>query len=796
MANRASSPCPWWLVLLAELTLSFMESVQSEPLATEDIILRITSKAPAPSSMPLYLEVFLNGARMGLLPFDLREGRLYATKANLGKIGFNLNNRQKSQSGSLSLQDLEGVQYVYDERNQRITFTAVLDRLNLSTTMLSSPQPKASSTSTEPGMLLNYSLHAGRQKNSTYSLGGFAEMRAFSTAGLLSNSGLIQRYHGELAPLDNRQTRLDSTWSYSMPDDMRTVRLGDMLTASQSWSRPTRIAGIQWGRNFTLQPYRINTPLAAFIGSATLPSEVELYINGLRQYSAKVPAGPFQLTSPPMINGSGTAQLVVTDALGHATTLDFGLYNDQKLLQRGVSDGSAELGFVRENYGLSSFDYDHKPVASGTWRYGASDRLTAEMQAQGSNELGNAGIGVVSLLGERGGVLSGSLAHSRHASHNGYQYSAGYSWNNPRYNAGADVSHTQGDYADIASFYDAPIPNLSARALAGYNTPLLGHVGASYLHLHYGRRPPNRFASLYWSNTLNIALSLNLSLNQNLDESKDRSLALGFTLNWDRTSFSSGLRRYNGIAQLSLDASQALPSQGGWGWRSSLLDGAGQRGTQAQLDYLGPYGQVDVGVSALNDDFYSYTDARGGLVFMDRHVFASRSIEDGFAVVSTDGVPGVPIKLENNVVGKTDSQGRLLLQPLRAYQNNKVEIDPRSLPVNLRIKQVQALATPTDRAGTLVRFAIDPIRAAVVILIDPQGQPLPLGSQVHLRGEVSDEAAIVGLDGAAYLETLKPNNTFEVFTPNGVCQVSFDFVATDDSIPHLGPFTCLEITAT
>lgn len=59
------------------------------------------------------------------------------------------------------------------------------------------------------------------------------------------------------------------------------------------------LGGLQIGSNFDLQPYMTTTPLPAFFGSATLPSAVELYVNGLKQYSGEVPAGPFELNTAP-----------------------------------------------------------------------------------------------------------------------------------------------------------------------------------------------------------------------------------------------------------------------------------------------------------------------------------------------------------------------------------------------------------------------------------------------------------------------------------------------------------------
>src|SRR6185437_8183956 len=144
-------------------------------------------------------------------------------------------------------------------------------------------------------------LYGTQSDGGTGSLSAFTELRAFSGSGVLSSTALSQMTHG------------DGSWS------SRSVRLGDTLTAATSWSRSTRIGGVQIGTNFSLQPYRITTPLPEFMGSATLPSQVELYVNGMKQYSGNVPAGPFQLNTVPGINGEGNAQVVLTNALGQVT---------------------------------------------------------------------------------------------------------------------------------------------------------------------------------------------------------------------------------------------------------------------------------------------------------------------------------------------------------------------------------------------------------------------------------------------------------------------------------------------
>lgn len=103
-------------------------------------------------------------------------------------------------------------------------------------------------------------------------------------------------------------------------------------------------------------------------------------------------------------------------------------------------------------------------------------------------------------------------------------------------------------------------------------------------------------------------------------------------------------------------------------------------------------------------------------------------------------------------------------------------------------------ATPTDRAGTLVKFDITEVRSASVILKDTNNEFIPLGSQVQLTTKKDIPSSVVGFDGEVYLDTLDEHNILEVITPsNDVCKVSFDYQKQGDGIPLIGPFICQKV---
>jgi outer membrane usher protein len=796
MARRPRKRSRWPIALAESLLLPCLIATATRAMAVDLASGADAAAGPALALDPagamatidatdLYLDLTLNGTHPGLVHFGYRDGKLWASRATLQQLGFLL---PADSPDPVRLDSLPGVQVSYDAQQQTATLTVPLKLLRLSTNVINAQGPSAPHASASPGALLNYNLYATHDTQGDATASAYTELRLFGGAGVLSSTGLTQANRSD-GHWRGRSVRLDTTWSASFPEHMLTLEAGDTLTGGTSWSRPTRIGGVQIGTNFALQPYRVTAPLPQFLGQATLPSQVELYVNGMKQYSGQVPIGPFQLNAVPGINGAGNAQLVLTDALGRVTTVDFSLYDAQQLLQKGLTDWSAGFGFVREEYGLRSFSYGHDPMGSGSWRRGLTDRFTASAHAEATKNLANAGVGGDWLLGTAG-VLSGSAARSSYRGLGGSQLSLGYQWINNRFNFSAQGARSSSGYRDVAALYGSTPPRLSASAQGGISTRTLGNFGVSYVHLRYLDQT-SRYASGYWYRSFGRSASLSLNLNQNLDDARDRSVFLSFSLSLDeRTFMSAGLDHQGSRNMIDASITRSLPTEGGFGWRAQTQQGEGTRTGLAELDYLGRYGQAQAGVMHFGGDSTAYAGGNGSLVLMGGHAFAARSIYNGFAVVSTEGVPDVPVKLENNPIGRTDDHGLLLVTPLNAYQNNKLSIDPMQLPADVRVGPIDLQASPTDRAGTLVRFDLEPIRSASVLLHDAAGKPLPLGSQVRVRGQ-QGEPALVGFDGAVYLDSLDTHNVLEASLPEGgTCSTRFDYRKQGDGIPQIGPLTC------
>jgi outer membrane usher protein len=737
----------------------------------------------------LYLEVVLNGNDTHQIAHFVHAGDSFHTSAEtLRKLGFKLS---ANAQGNVDVAALPGVAVHYDAAAQQLEIIAPSKLVEQDVAVLNARTNAIPNPTASPGLLLNYDLYGARDNHDATNLSLFTELRAFNAWGVLSNTALTRTLDLPGTGTTSDSVRLDTTFSHSWVAQALTLRIGDIISGALDWSRATRLGGIQLQRNFALQPDLITFPVPAFYGQANLPSTVDLYINGMKQYSSNVPSGPFQLNTVPVVNGNGQASVVITDAMGRQTTIAFPFYTTNQLLKPGLSDYSLDLGFVRKNYGLDSFDYGSDPAFSGTWRRGFTNWLTLESHAEAISGLTESGVGADLAIGEAG-VLNASFAASSGHGANGQQTELGYNWRNDRFNFSLDTLRTFSNYSDIASRYSLAPPKRSDRALAGMMLGTLGSVGVSYVALEYPGQPRSRFASAYYYKSLGQRAAFNLSVNQNLDDHSDRSLFLSVSLALDNNVSASMSAQHDRTGNLAtLDVSKPVNPDGGFGWRLRAQDGSTQHGGVAELGYNGQDGQILAGVQNAGGDTLGYADLSGALVFMDRQFFFARRIDDSFAVVSTDGVANVPVLLENRPIGTTNSRGDLLVTPLNSYQQNKLSIDPMKLPVDVDISRVTAQAVPSDRAGVLVKFGIRAVHGASVILHDAAGNPVKVGSAVTLQGSHAP-AAMVGYDGMVYLESLEAHNTLDVQTAHGSCTAQFDYRPQGQNVPVIGPLICRE----
>ena len=751
--------------------------------------------AAPPAITELYLEVSLNGAKTGLVaPFQQGPKGLRSSVQNLRDLGLDPQALGLEGQDDFALESVAGLSYQFDPALQTIDLV-LADRLRKPLQLNARSVRPGGSGSADPGLLLNYDLYG--QLGGNARVAALHEVRAFGGFGVLSSSG-----NAVLKGKGQPYVRYDTSWSWSDPATLQSVQVGDFVSPSLNWTRSLRMGGIEWRRNFELRPDLLTYPLASMGGSAVVPSSVSLYVNGMEQYRADVPGGPFVIGQVAGLNGAGQATVVTRDALGRQVATTLPLYVDTRLLAAGLSDFALSAGVLRRDYGIRSFRYGDSPAVTASLRHGWSDVLTLEAHAEAGAGLVNGGAGAMLRLGEAGGVLSGALAASGGGnsdnssdctSRRGLQASLGYQYIAPRFAVDVQSTRASAGYADLGSAEGSPVIAVNDRASVNVNLQRAGSASLSFVHYRTPGQTAVRLAALAWSRSLGNRAFISLSGFQDLGRHGNRgfsatlSMALG-----DRTSVSAGSGRQNGERNTTFSASRAPEFAGGWGWSAQKSSSAGFDVAQAQVQYLGSAGQFTGTTLQAGGVNTTSLGLSGSLVAMDGTALAARHVGRGFALVST-GVAGIPVSQENRALGRTGSDGRLLVPDLMPYTNNQIAIDASNLPADMRLERTSLSVVPQAGAGVVAGFRVERYRAATLTVVGADGKPVAVGTPVRLAS-APELASIVGYDGVVFLDKLKDANDIVVGEGAKACTLHFDYQpGPAGQLPEIGPLRCTPV---
>lgn len=737
------------------------------------------------ASGDLYLAVELNGRDVGaIIRVTLRGGRLFARPRDLESIGLDLSRQSYADEMPVALDAIPGLRHEYQAARQSLILHAPDDLLRpfVYGRPAAGPVPQASSGT---GAVLNYDAYYQHEyryeRESMLSL--WNELRFFNPGGVFENTGAAY-----LGGRRNDYIRFDTSWTRSDPDSMRSLRLGDTISSSLDWTRPVRMAGIQLSRNFDLRPDLVTFPIPMVTGTAAVPSTVDLYINNIHRSSVEVPRGPFIFNDAPGITGAGTATIVTRDALGRAVTSTLPLYVDRRMLAQGLSAYSVEAGFLRKSYGYRSFEYDSAPAASAIARYGYSDSLTLEGQAQATPGAFNAGGGALLRMGGYGVFNAGVSASGGAGS--GARMTLGYQWIQPRFSLDLQTTRGFASYWDLSGADGYPAPRRLDRATLSAPVGARQSVALSYIGYEMEGYAPSRIGSVAYTAGLGDRVSMNLSAFRDFGPQGDKGFFLSFNISLDSgANLGAHGGRQNGEASYNLSALRSPDYGGGWGWGVQAGRSARMRWGQAQATYRGRHGEVTAIAQHFDGQNGIALNASGGMVLMDGGLAFSRRIHDSFALISTNGVEGVPVLHENRLMGSTDGKGHYLIPDLNAYQANKVSIDGLHLPARMKLTDDGRTVVPQWRSGVLVEFPISEYRAASVVLHGPDGRPIAVGAQV--LHEESGAGTVVGYDGIAFIENLQAENHLRITDGDATCTVKFAYAEDGlGALPTIGPLRC------
>lgn len=669
----------------------------------------------------------------------------------------------------------DGLAYTVEESTQTLVLTVAPERLE-ATTLQARHVSLGRVARSGWGGFVNYDVLADRSYGST-TLSGLFEVGLFSPLGS-GSSTFVARSSGPGANV----VRLESAWTIDDPDRLRSLRIGDGVSRAGIGGTPFRFAGVQFGRSFETQPGYVTLPLPSLKGSAALPSVADIYVNNVLTAHQDVRPGPFAITDVPVVSGAGQVSLVVRDMLGRQTTISQSYYTSPELLRAGLSDYSFEAGVARRDFGTRSFAYG-SVFAAATYRYGLTDRLTAETHGEATATLQQAGAAADFVLPGIALIkLGGAASHS--PSGLGVMATAAIQRNAPRISYGVTAELLSDSYVTYGSSYRTA--RRSVTAFVGMPVRF-GSVGGSFTTRSYRGASSLQIASLNTTIRATRYATLNLVASKTWGAVADTALQLLVLVPFGgRTSATAGVSTHGAGQSVVATLQRNLPVGDGIGYHLSGEVGEIDR-LDGEVELQTGFGSYTVEGSKTDQGGGVRVSAAGSIGMIDGTVFAARQLTQSFAAVRVGDFPDVGVYADNQLVGHTGRNGLMIVPNLRMFDDNPLRIDTDDVPISAQILTDKQSVRPPRRSGVHVDFPVVGNHDAVLTVVLADGSALPKGARVTSgSGEVTVSAA----GGEIYLAKLRTTTTVTVQLEKAACSFDVTLPPGGAAQPRLGPFTC------
>ncbi len=745
----------------------------------------------------LYLEIVINGrntTHIAEVIHKENDWEIYTKELTGLGIKLDMVNRER-----ILLSEIHNTQVIYDSELQRLLITVPSNLLPMQYFGANIPSGNSNAPRRDPGLFINYNAVSisGNRDAKMSSL--WHELHFFNNNFFIVNSGIAQDNSTNLSP--SGYTRFDTYFQRDNETELQSITLGDVINATPNWGRSIRMGGIRIARDYELNPNLITYPLPEFYGESALPGSVDLIINNQLRWRDQVTSGPFLINMVPYMSGAGVAQVVTTNAQGQQIRQSVNFYVTNELLAPKMIDYDITFGIQRENYGLASNDYGKEPLISASLRYGVNRYLTPQLLMQAGDGLYLGGAGVTFLAGSFGVVDIATAASNYNAdntvSENGSQASIAYDYSYKKIGINANYLRRYGQYRDLSNignqFLNTTQPDTQMQIAFSLHDNKLGSFNLGYFRINNKRAENRSLLNFSWSRYYAKDITTFLNVSRTLEDRPENSVSFTLSIPFGaRGQASDSARRdAQGNWHNQFQAMSNAPYNGGFGWGVSVDDSL-EKNRYAAADWRAKYAELSFSAYHSRNQVQYTTALNGALVVMDNNIYATRFVTDSFALVETEQ-GNIPVMIGHQLIGRTDSQGKLLVPDLDSYLENRLSIDPMFLPANAIVDSIEQLVTPRRKGGIHVKFPIVFAQSALARVVTPDQQPLPAGA--ILADKNSDKNFTTGWDGDVYIENLTEKLT--LFWADGECFV--DITPAEDqslALPRVGPFICHPVAET
>ncbi len=727
------------------------------------ILILVPSILLAQTGEMAILKVTLNQEEKGeFFVYITEDGDYWIKREDLAKMGLSEARGRTSiieREEFISLRSMEGVRFEFDEKKLALLIQAEPHLFGKKVLSMRYPKTAKIYYPRDTGGFLNYSLTYYAGDRFKYEQALLSNQLGFRTGDFLflTDSSYSQR-KGEGA----RFVRLMSGIIYDRREDLLRGILGDSFATSGDPGSTINLGGIHLSKNYLIDPYFIKYPEISFSGLISLPSEVEVYRDGVLVRKERISPGELILKDIPTYLGSGLIEVVLRDPFGREQRILQPYYFTDRLLKKGLQEFSYHLGFQRKNFGVRSNEYEGLTFL-GYHRYGFNDFLTAGLRGEASEKVINLGLSSSILIPMRLGVLDSSLAISgTKGRRGGLGGMINYLYQGKNLSFHFLLRGFTRDYFNVSLLSATERTKYEISTGAGYHSQMLGSfsIGFSRSEKYEGPEIKNILASysrrLIGPSTLSATFKRDLERNQS-------ELLLSFNYHFKHwITASAGHQRINGTYNERVQVIKNLPLGEGFGGRASIDRYHGKPDEYYNYDlllqYNARYGQYGGEfISSDNRERYSLM-ASGGLSFVKDTLSFSRPIQDSFAVVKVGDLKGVRVYLNSQEIGKTNSRGKVLIPNLGSYYDSQISISDKDVPMDYTLSEVMKYVNPPLRSGSYIEFKATKFQAFTGMLkLRKEGELKPL-EYIEFKMIVDGKELTfpTGKGGEFYFENINP----------------------------------------
>ncbi|HAK9854811.1 TPA: fimbrial biogenesis outer membrane usher protein [Escherichia coli] len=301
-----------------------------------------------------------------------------------------------------------------------------------------------------------------------------------------------------------------------------------------------------------------------------------------------------------------------------------------------------------------------------------------------------------------------------------------------------------------------------------------------------------------------VSVSVNYSLNKNYwmprtDTLLSANVSVPFS-HWMRSDNTSAWRnasaRYSMSSDLKGNTSNLVGLYGNmledrnlsYSVQTGYVNGnsGGHESSYASLNYRGGYGNANAGYSRNGNYQQLYYGVSGGVVAHANGVTLGQSMSDSVVLVKAPGASNVSVQNQPGV--KTDYRGYAIVPYAVAYRENRIALNPNTLPDNVEIDDAIVDVVPTQGAVARAEFTTH-TGLKILMTLMHNNKPVPFGAVVSL----GNSSGIVTDDGQAYLTGMPASGKVKVQwgnSPNTQCSGNY---AITDAAPKDNLFNQLTV---